>query len=229
MLWKQRGVCASTGWVASGGMNPQSQGAFCEWTKERREEADFPWGWGAECLAIFFLLWTPLALLSRRELFPWKTVFSPLSLFLLACGYRHSCRARQTFMLHWLNPRGVGGRRHPACWSNFPICQAVASQGCGVRAVGVALGGYPFHYVVVSLLDQSWQKCNLKSTSTGSSASRVKAAWEHLWPKSLPHIEKTAVCTMARELLLAVLLSGCTCFWALPRQRSNIPFLIANF
>ena len=40
-------------------------------------------------------------------------------------------------------------------WSNFPVCEAIASQGCGVRAVGAARGGYPFCYVVASLLDQS--------------------------------------------------------------------------
>lgn len=62
------------------------------------------------------------------------------------------------------------------CWYSFLACRAVASQGCVVKAVGVAPGNYPFCYMVASLLHQSWQKYNLQSTSTGSSAPQAKAA-----------------------------------------------------
>lgn len=128
--------------------------------------------------------------------------------------------------LCWLNPCEVSGRRHPACWSSFLACQAVASQGCGGRPVGVAPGRYPSCYMVASLLHQS---CSQPPQGLLHHRRRQPERKVHLWPRSLPHVERTAVFMVAHELLLAVLLSGCTCFWALCNHHSGIPFLNASF
>lgn len=100
---------------------------------------------------------------------------------------------RQTGRLHYLHyNHEVGGRRCLAHWSDFPVWQALALQGCDVRAVEAAQGGYPFCSVVMSPLRQSWQKHNMKSTAMGSSAPQVKTALssKHIFGEVIvPHQE----------------------------------------